>query len=861
LNTCPSLAHPTPTRLRAIFLALALPLSLPAFAEIPGIELVDRTTLPAYIDSNGTSTGPLATSADGRYTLFQSAASNLVSGDSNGVADLFLHDANSNALERVNVASDGSQADSEVSDVFRYPGGGGISADGRYITFASTATNLVADATGGYQQVYRRDRVTGVTSLISRGTDGLAAVQYVAAGASTPDGRYTLLATAAANFPDANGQLQVYRHDANDGSLVRVTVSIDGQPANAEQDNLEISDDGRFVLFSSRADNFVAGGSPSTLDLFLRDLQAGTTQQVTVTDSGAPAPFPPSSSIADSGIHLLSGDGRYAAFSTNTSLTAADTDSAFDIYRFDRLSGTTTLISSAVGGVVPQPINRVPSISADGSRVLFASLPSNPLDPVQLLVRDMTAGTLTQLAFPQQRFSVDFSLALSRDGLQVYINTRDLPPRNEFSHLYRFDTGTAVLTRLSTAPAASVAAYASGHSDIYTQPSPSANGNLIAFASTADNLVTGDTNGVKDVFVRDRSGATTTRISRHADGAQSICASTTPALTPDARYVVFASCGALVAPASGEQYEIYRYDRSGGTLQLVSISAAGDTANSSSREPQISDDGRYIAFTSCATNLVAGVAGALCQIYLRDMDTGVTQLASRSSAGQPASTGFSYAPFISGDGRFVGYTSYAGNLVAGDTNNNADAFVFDRVAATTERISVSASGAQGLGISNFRGFDHSGNLALFQSSSSNFPPFVQDGARRTYLRDRGAATTTLLAIPVDANATATDATISPDGRFIALINYSASSGASPFDDSRKDKLYVLDRNDGQYRALTWFTRQTADSLTRVPRFSANGSWIAFTSTRDDLTGDDGNGMFTNIFITRTSETLFADGFD
>lgn len=843
---------------------LLLAFWLPATAAIPGIELVDRTEISTYIDSNGDSIGPLATSAGGRYTLFASAASNLVSGDTNGVADVFVHDANDDSLERVSVASDGSEANAISGPLSTYTQRGGISNDGRYVVFQSQATNFVTEPTGGQSQVYRRDRVTGTTTLISRGTDALPATGHVFLGASTPDSRYTVFATSAGNFPDTGNRRQVYRYDANDGSLVRVTVSFDGQPTDATENNMEISDEGRFVLFSSYADNVLPGGAASTYDLFLRDLQTGTTQQVTVSDAGTPVspPFPQIDSAASVG--LLSVDGRYTVFTTNALLSAADTDMRNDVYRFDRLSGTTTLISTGVGGVTPLGINLAPSVSADGSRILFASFPLNMVDPTVLFIRDMTAGTLTSLAVPPARYYVDANLVLARDGSQVFINRRDPPPLNGFQQIHRFDIGSGSLTRLSRAGAFSVGPYADGHSEAMAPPSPSADGNLVAFASEATNLVTGDTNGVSDIFVRDRSGAATERVSLRANGTESPCASKQPTLTPDARYVVFASCGELTVPASRQQSEIYRYDRNLGTMALVSIGIAGSRADDASFEPHVSSDGRYIAFRSCASNFVPVAGGTACQIYLRDMDAGATVLVSRSNAGQPASSGFSSGAFVSGDGRFVGYTSDAPNLVANDTNERYDAFVFDRITATTERISVSAAGAQGTGSSSFRSLDQAGNLATFESTSGNFSSSGNGIETQSYLRDRSAATTTQIAVPGDARAAVRDPAVSLDGRFVAFIGYSADSGVSTVDDTNKDKLFVLDRNDGSYRALTWFTLATqpthAKPATGEPRLSADGRSVAFASTRDDLTSDDGNGAFTSIFIARLDDAIFADSF-
>lgn len=845
-------------RTRWLALGLALPLALPAAAAIPGIEIVDRAAVATYVDANGHSTGPLATSGDGRYLLFASAASNLVPGDGNGLRDLFLHDRNSDTLERVNLANDGSEANADLPSALAPRAG--VSADGRHVMFASLATNLVAESTNGQLQIYQRDRVSGTTTLISRGSDGLPADREVFPGAMTPDGRYTVFVTNATNFPGAaSNLLQVYRRDDSDGGLALVTVSIDARPAYAGIDNLAISDNGRFVLFSSYADNLVPGIPPPGMqNYFLRDLVTGTTQQVSVTDTGAPGPA--TYDIEDtSSVNRLSPDGRYAVFSTRAALSAADTDNLFDVYRFDRLSGTTALVSD-FGGGGPADVYRAPSISADGRYVSFVSLQPPPALSTRLYVRDMSTGTQTPLALPAMRMDSAVMQSLSRDASTVFFSTVELPPLDGMYQVYRFDRTTSQLTRPSQAPAWSVSSSANGHSDLRNPPSLSAHGQFVAFASDADNLVSGDGNGVSDIFVRDRALSVTERISRRADGSESPCASAAPTITPDARYVVFESCGALVAPASGNQTEIYRYDRTSQTLDLVSIAAGGVRADSSSAGAHVSDDGRRVAFTSCARNLVPITGGAQCQIYLRDMDTGTTVLASHANDGQPANSGYSADARVSGDGRFVGYTSYASNLVANDTNTAIDAFVFDRVSDTTERVSVGPSGEQNRDTLFFRGFDQGGNLALFEGTSSSFASGSSPIVQRAYLRNRSAGTTTSIVIPGDDLGGSKDPTISPDGRFVAFIGRFANSGVSAFDDSGKDKLFVLDRSDGHYRASTWFTREGPQSETVKPALSADGQWVAFASTRPDLTDDD-NGQFADIFLMRSGDAIFANGFD
>lgn len=194
--------------------------------------------------------------------------------------------------------------------------------------------------------------------------------------------------------------------------------------------------------------------------------------------------------------------------------------------------------------------------------------------------------------------------------------------------------------------------------------SASADGRYVVFASRASNLVVGDTNGVADIFLRDRMTAATQRISQRSDGSQSDCIGSAPSIDPDGRHTVFTSCGALAAPATDAQREVYRYDRITGGIELVSVGPAGRRANSDSLHTHLSDDGRIVGFASCATDLLAAVT-TNCQVIARDMLAGTTQLISRTAAGQPAN-GSGGGVRVTGSGQHVLFGSAATDLVADD---------------------------------------------------------------------------------------------------------------------------------------------------------------------------------------------------
>ena len=226
-------------------------------------------------------------------------------------------------------------------------------------------------------------------------------------------------------------------------------------------------------------------------------------------------------------------------------------------------------------------------------------------------------------------------------------------------------------------------------------PSISGNSRFVAFESEAGNLVSGDTNHHLDVFVRDRVAGTTRRVSVSTGGHQANGDSWGATISGDGRYVVFASHASnLVAGDTNGQADVFLRDRVSNTTRRISVSSSGAQANSWSWSASIAASGRYVVFMSNASNLVASDTNGATDVYLRELGSAKTKRVSVSSTGAQgngASSGGSVTP----DGRYVAFSSRATNLVTGDTNGYADVFVRDRTAKTTERVSVSSTGQQG----------------------------------------------------------------------------------------------------------------------------------------------------------------------
>jgi hypothetical protein len=451
-------------------------------------------------------------SADGRWVAFSSSATNLVSGDTNGVPDVFVHDRQTGTTVRVSVDSLGGQANGSSSNP-------SISGDGTMVAFLSYASNLVTGDTNGAQDVFVHNLVTGATTRVSVDSAGNEShppvgLTFSFAGPSiSADGNFVAFDSGAPDLVagDTNSTADVFVRDLTAGTTTRVSVG----PANAQGDNSSIapfiSSDGRYVAFSSFADNLVAGDTNARGDVFLRDRVTSTTIRVSVDSSGMQSAtgFQTPSDVYTPSV---SSDGRYVAFSdTDGTLVAGDNNGVSDIFERDVTAGTTTRVSvdswgdQATGAGDPPPSSIEPSMTPDGRYVTFLSWATNlvPLD--------------------------------SNGAADVFVHDRQ----------------TSLTTRASVGLLQS-------NAEAQSAPSISADGQFVAFASAGSNLVTGDTNGVADVFVHDTTTGT-------LPAAPSLSAS--PAL--GAVHV------AWTPPADGgatiTNYELYRGTASGAETLLTTL--------------------------------------------------------------------------------------------------------------------------------------------------------------------------------------------------------------------------------------------------------------------------------------------------
>jgi len=309
-------------------------------------------------------------------------------------------------------------------------------------------------------------------------------------------------------------------------------------------------------------------------------------------------------------------------------------------------------------------------------------------------------------------------------------------------------------------------------------PSISADGNLVAYSSSGDNLVPGDTNFRDDVFLRNLSAGTTERLSLTNGGGQGNSGSDEPVLSPDGRYLSFDSdANNLVPGDTNASEDVFVRDRLLGTTERVSVSSSGAEGNDDTGQSSISADGRFVSFYSIATNLVANDTNALGDVFVHDRQTGTTVRVSVSSSGTQADLG-SISGWLSADGHALVFVSYATNLVAGDTNGVPDIFRHDLLLGTTERVSLSSAGAQAdLGsTTDFLSAD--GRFVAFGSDATTLVPGDTNAVGDIFVRDLSPASFSSLCDPGLAGVVACPCSNPPAGTGRGCDNSAATGGAS-----------------------------------------------------------------------------------
>jgi Tol biopolymer transport system component len=667
-------------------------------------EMASRPDGSATVAGNDHSALP-SISTDATSVAFQSSATNL--GDAAAGDDVLIRKlASDDTLVASMVGANGDSGEPSIS------------ANGNRVAFTSTSTNLHPDDTDSGADVYVR-QVSPLTLVIASRAGGSAGA--LGNGASSQpvisdDGNAVVFKSASGNLTigDTNGVSDVFLRTSPfaaspSTSLVSRPSSLAEADGPSERPSISRTISGsalnnnHLVAFTTAADNMGADDENDFVQVYARvtGVTISPNPAIYVSRPTGAAPFRSgvnashlrSPERSSENVASMSGDGRFTVFlSAEDDLAADDDDRFVNVYRRDNLTGETILVSRANGAAgaaadgnsgaagdatVPQP-SGAPAISSDGNRIAFASAAGNlaPDDSngfPDVFVRDVAAGT-TELA---SRTDAD-----------------------------------AVMTLPSGEPAIS------------------GDGSKVAFAT----LFPGDPmdgNSEPDVYLRDLSPGTTKLISRKgAAGPAGNKGSTSPAIDADGSHVAFATSADdfSAIPDGNAGSDIWVRDVAAGQVTLVSRAlAANETANASSFAPAISADGNRIAFSSIATNLVAGVDvnGGSRDVFVRDVAAATTALVSATAdANGISGNGGSERASIDASGTRIAFETFANDLVPGDVNGAMDVLVRDTTALTTELVSRGAgpAGVQSLRSSGTPSISGNGDCVAFETTADDLVP-------------------------------------------------------------------------------------------------------------------------------------------
>jgi Tol biopolymer transport system component len=805
-----------------------------------------------------------------------------------------------------------------------------ISADGRYVLFTSSANNLARRTNGApyiltaplKQNVFLHDRVQGTTTLISADASDTKSGEDDSTPTSiSTNGQYVLFETASrlTAARDSTNRLntsEVYLRDVLNKTTTLVSVRTNSQFYFGARQSV-MTPDARYVAFESADPNFVSGDTNATWDVFVRDLASGQTQMASAGFSNRIASFAPE----------ITPDGKFVAFVGNL----VSVNPTQDVYVCDLGASNTFCVSSNSHAFIPGvPWCYGQRISDDGKYVAYQAnlLIGGPNVPAFVFRHNIQTGTddlvtsnsvpvPSALAFdmsPDGRFIAFIAKTNSSTGVFLWdgqtgtstfvsADTNGLVPASMSCEAPRVDPTGRFVSFFGTANGFVTNAIGNFQQHIYrrdmqtgitelvdagidgnatnrllsTDFSISADGRFFAFDSPDTDLVVPDGNNASDIFVRDLNAETTELASASdpslatATGGRGVKRSRVR-VSADGNYAVFVADGTDLVPNYTNHFpNIFARDLVNQSNFVVSVDLNGlPNANAASTEPSISGDGRYVAFTSSATNLVSHDTNFASDVFLRDLQTGTTVLVSTNGSGPGSGNLASSSPNISLDGRYITYYSSATNIVPTSvTLPNPNLFVYDRTLRTnyilaTNGVLTSASSPDGRYIAFYGNVFGNANvyiwdLQLKQRIFTNIPPpgsfsFVAVWAITTnsqwlaYISSIGVPQTltvidrlTRSNITVSAGAFGArpNPRFSGDGRFLV---YSTAASNSPPDFNKSRDVYVFDvlTRSNTLVSRSFFTGNAATGNSDSPDISADGRYITYQSDAPDIVPGDNN---------------------
>jgi Tol biopolymer transport system component len=692
-----------------------------------------------------------------------------------------------------------------------------VTPDGRFVVFDSTANNLLSGVETGFaRQIYLRDRVSNTTILVSANTNGIGGNADSTSYGISSDGRYVVFESDATDLVagDNNRSRDVFERDTVLGTTALVSVSSSGIEGDGRSTSPAMTPDGRYVAFISSANNLVANDTNGVADIFLRDLVGHTTSLVTV----GPAYFSYNMQ-SEYNFYLsppvITPDGRFVAFSTGY-------------------------------------LGLVPNIPYPGGDVYVRDMVAN-----QTIWASTNAASITQGIFGGSQYQASLHPAISADGTQVAFRTG--LNSNNVVFLYNIPSSTTTIIWTNGANATSLAF----GDDVYG-PDITPDGRFVLFLASETNLTN------LSVRLWDAETGTNLLVSANTNGLFSPgSAAFGASVTPDGHYVTFLSDATdlttnLVyqAPptnAGSAGFHIFRRDMVAGDITMIDADANGfGETNFLGTDVVLSTNGQLVFFSGPDGGLVPGDNNGAEDVFLWDASRAEPELLSQRSPSVPmrSDRGASWGgpESVSGDGRWVAFTSTASDIVSGDTNNVEDVFVCDRWSGTNILVSVGLNGGPALGgASMLPVISTNGQFVSFISFATNLTAdtLVRPGAfANVFRRDLQAQTTVLVSINTNGTSAGNGTSInsqaklamSPDGRYVAFYSQAANLVTS----ARNGGFFCRDIDAGTTVAISIHT----SSAFFPTSMSTNGRFVAYS-----LNPGNGawqvevwdNNLMTNIF--------------
>ena len=813
---------------------------------------------------------------------FAAAANNLVANDNNGHTDIFLTTLTPSAtagapptidsVERINIGPGGVEANGESQ-------GPSISANGQWVSFDSLASNLVPNDNNGANDVFAYNVVSKALYRVSVAMTGASEGTGASFASSIADDGTTSFTSYNALVPGATTtfqQVYVRKTPASSPSTVLVSANT-GNTSSGNAPSLEstINAAGNRVAFTTNSDDIVPPGSKTKgiPDIAIRDLAGNSTKL--------------SSHDAKAGAAVLSADGSHVAFIAEAigakkgiyEVAAGTVAGAGDL----KADCTSTACANKQKAAV------LPSLDATGNVLVFQSSSKYndlPINSDQIWLGASTTPMLMsqELGSGKQANGGAANPSISADGRWVvFESAADNLVGDDFNGSVDVflaqaggASGPASMTRVSV-PAAG--GEASGFAAAPTAPPAlSGDGNVVAFESDSSNLVAGDTNGVTDVFVRDRAGGHTERVSVAADGGQGNAGSFKPGISGDGRFVVFQSAASNLLPGGADSngvMDVFVRDRQAGQTKRITEGAGA----APSRNPSISPNGKFVAFESTGTfgstivnsrnilnvyrwsNPDAGGDGSFVMVSTQPPSANGKN-PNRTPGGKP-----SFEPSVANDGSVAflsdstGLTGYDGDDPPGAKPNYTDVYVAlpsgsvvtaSMSNSTYQAADGSTHQSPATGNSYHPSISADGTKVAFASDATNLPTTGADQNPDTdvFLRDIPGSATKLVDQPPSGvpGGASTAPAINADGSAVAFA--SAAPNLVAGDNNGAPDVFLANVANGGISRVS--VRPGVDNFqpdgpSYLPGIAGNGLIIAFGSSATNLVDGDANKAF-DVFV-------------